>query len=95
MTVDLERNTGPMMLSRRCGAKTRSGKACRAPAVLGKKRCRMHGGAPGSGAPPGNQNALKNGLYTREAFEQRQQVRALRRQARRLGRCHVVEHKAK
>jgi len=44
------RNTGPMLLSPRCGAKTRSGKPCRSPAVDGKKRCRMHGGAPGSGA---------------------------------------------
>jgi len=24
----------------------------------------MHGGAAGSGAPKGNQNALKDGLYT-------------------------------
>jgi hypothetical protein len=34
----------------RCGARIRSGGACRAHAVHGKKRCRMHGGAPGSGA---------------------------------------------
>jgi hypothetical protein len=27
----------------------------------------MHGGAPGSGAPRGNKNALKHGRYTREA----------------------------
>jgi uncharacterized protein YjcR len=27
----------------------------------------MHGGAKGSGAPPGNQNALKTGLHTKEA----------------------------
>jgi hypothetical protein len=29
----------------------------------------MHGGAPGSGAPLGNQNALKYGRYTKEARE--------------------------
>jgi uncharacterized protein YjcR len=29
----------------------------------------MHGGAPGSGAPRGNKNALKHGVYTREAIE--------------------------
>jgi hypothetical protein len=29
----------------------------------------MHGGAPGSGAPPGNQNALKHGLYRKAAIE--------------------------
>ena len=48
----------------RCGAKTRKGTACQSPAVNGKKRCRMHGGAKGSGAPFGNQNALKHGMYS-------------------------------
>jgi hypothetical protein len=38
-------NTGPMLASPRCRAKTRSGGSCRSPAVHGKKRCRMHGGA--------------------------------------------------
>ncbi len=41
----------------------------------------MHGGAPGSGAPKGNQNALKHGHYTREAIEQRRALRQLMRQA--------------
>jgi glucans biosynthesis protein len=44
----------------------------------------MHGGAPESGAPLGNQNALKHGLYTREAIEERRQMRALLRQSRKL-----------
>jgi uncharacterized protein YjcR len=44
----------------------------------------MHGGAPGSGAPRGNTNALKHGMYTREAFEERRQLRALMRQSRKL-----------
>ncbi len=48
-----------------------------APAVKGKRRCRMHGGAEGSGAPKGNKNALKHGLYTREALEERRQLRQL------------------
>jgi hypothetical protein len=61
MTTDHRRNIGPMLSSPRCGAKTRLGKPCNSPAVRGKKRCRMHGGAPGSRAPPGNQNALKHG----------------------------------
>ena len=73
-----------MLASPRCGAKTRSGKHCRSPAAAGKKRCRMHGGAPGSGAPRGNTNALKQGLYTREAIEARRQLRALLGQARKL-----------
>ena len=76
------RNTGPMLASRRCGAKTRSGKPCRSPAVGGKARCRMHGGAPGSGAPRGNKNAVKSGQYTGEAIERRRTLQALLRQSR-------------
>jgi uncharacterized protein YjcR len=44
----------------------------------------MHGGAPGSGAPPGNQNALKHGLYSKGAIEERRQLRALIRQSHKL-----------
>jgi hypothetical protein len=44
----------------------------------------MHGGAPGSGAPRGNKNALKHGLYTREAIEERRRLHALLRQSCRL-----------
>jgi hypothetical protein len=44
----------------------------------------MHGGAPGSGAPRGNKNAQKHGLYTREAIAQRRQVDELMRQSRKL-----------
>ncbi len=71
MTGTHKRNTGPMRESPRCGAKTREGTACKAPAVSGKKRCRMHGGAKGSGAPIGNKNALKHGGYSREPRELR------------------------
>lgn len=71
-----------MLESRRCGAPTRAGRCCRAPAVTGRARCRMHGGAPGSGAPAGNRNALKHGLYTREAIEARRSLKSLLRQAR-------------
>ena len=78
------RNTGPMLLSPRCGAKTRSGSACRSPAVRGKKRCRMHGGAAGSGAPEGNQNALKHGFYKKNAIEERGQIHAFIGEARKL-----------
>ena len=52
--------------------------------VSGKKRCRMHGGAQGSGAPKGNRNALKHGTYTREALARRSQLRALIEEARKL-----------
>ena len=44
----------------------------------------MHGGAPGSGAPRGNKNALKFGLYTREALAERKRLRSLLRQSRKL-----------
>ena len=50
----------------------------------GKKRCRMHGGAKGSGAPPGNQNALKHGFYTKQAIEERKFLRQLIRDAESL-----------
>ncbi len=70
------RNTGPMKLSPRCGARTRGGGAGRAPAVSGRARCRMHGGSVGSGAPRGNKNALKSGLYTAEALAELQRAKA-------------------
>jgi hypothetical protein len=75
------RNTEPMKLSPRCGARTRGGGACRAPAVSGRARCRMHGGAVGSGAPRGNQNALKSGLHTAEARAELRRARAVMRDA--------------
>ncbi|WP_409996091.1 HGGxSTG domain-containing protein [Qipengyuania aquimaris] len=68
-----------MRESPRCGAKTRMGNSCQSPAVSGRKRCRMHGGAKGSGAPLGNQNALKHCEYTREAKEFRKHIRRLLR----------------
>ena len=81
---DHARNAGPMLASPRCGAKTRTSGACRSPAVHGKKRCRMHGGAPGSGAPRSNRNARKHGLFTRDAIVERRRIRALLGEARKL-----------
>jgi hypothetical protein len=78
------RNTGPMLASPRCGAKTRNLGPCRAPAVCGNRRCRMHGGAPESGAPSGNQNARRRGLFTGEAIAERKQIEALVGEARKL-----------
>jgi len=37
----------------------------------------MHGGAPGSGAPVGNRNALRHGLYSAQAIAARGVIRAL------------------
>jgi len=79
-----KRNTAPMLASPRCGARTRIGTSCRSSAVGGKKRCRMHGGAKGSGAPKGNQNAWKHGTYTKEAFRQRAEMREIFREAKKL-----------
>lgn len=50
-----------------CSAKTRFGPCPELPEP-GKKRCRLHGGAKGSGAPMGNQNAFKHGLTTKEGL---------------------------
>ena len=84
MTSNHLRNTQLMLSSLRCGAKTRAGKLCMSPAVSGRKRCRMHGGAFGSGAPQGNKNAVKHGLYTGKAIKKRRQLRDLLRQSRAL-----------
>ena len=81
---DRARNIGPMLASPRCGAKIRSGGSCCSPAVRGKRRCRMHGGTPGSGAPKGNQNARRHGLFTRDAIVERKQIQALLGEARKL-----------
>jgi hypothetical protein len=66
-----------MRTSPRCGARTRHGETCRAPALRGKLRCRMHGGTWGSGAPFGNGNAVKHGYFTAEAVEERKFVRTV------------------
>jgi glucans biosynthesis protein len=62
----------------RCGAMAkRRASPCLSPAVRGKARCRMHGGARGSGAPKGSQNALKHGYHTQESISQRYMLRKL------------------
>jgi len=81
---DHARNTGPMLASPRCDTKIRSGGLCRSPAVRGKKRCRMHGGAPESGAPRANQNARKYGLFTKVAIAERKRIQTLLADARKL-----------
>ena len=60
----------------RCGARTRSGGPCRSPAVTGRRRCRMHGGAQGSGGPKGARNGnYKHGRYTAQTMATRQWMR--------------------
>ncbi|WP_342150418.1 hypothetical protein [Methylorubrum sp. SB2] len=52
----------------------------------GKKRCRMHGGAAGSGAPSGERNgAYRHGLKTQEAMAFEREARAFLRRC-----CEVM-----
>ena len=68
----------------RCGAKTRSGKPCKNLLARGKKRCRFHGGAVGSGAPKGNKNAWKHGRRSAAAIAERKGINQLFRRARQI-----------
>ncbi len=52
-----------------CGAQNRAGRPCARLPSRGKRRCYLHGGAPGSGARPGNANALKHGFYSSRVRE--------------------------
>jgi hypothetical protein len=70
-----------------CGAKTRSGRPCRSHPVTGKRRCRMHGGAPGTGAPRGERNGnYRHGRRTLEAMAERRRLMEFIREARRFAR---------
>jgi hypothetical protein len=70
--ADIERRLANLAKAPRCGAKTRAGHSCKQAAVSGRARCRMHGGATGSGGPRGNRNGnFKHGLWTRESLEMR------------------------
>ncbi len=44
----------------------------------------MHGGARRSGAPGGNRNAQKHGLFTRDAIQERKQIDSLLDEAHKL-----------
>ena len=53
--------------------------------VRGKKRCRVHGGAHGSGAPSGLRNGNdRHGRRTAEAVADRRELMAFIREARKL-----------
>ena len=71
---------GDLLSSPRCGARTRSGSACRAPAVQGRRRCRLHGGlstGPKTAAGLGRVRAArtKHGRYSAEHLAFRRMVR--------------------
>ena len=66
-----------------CGAKTRSGGPCKSAPVTGRRRCRMHGGAYGSGAPSGSRNGnFRHGRYTAEVAATRRWLRETTRMLR-------------
>ena len=78
------KNPDPLRLNQtpRCHARTRRGTLCQSPAVKGRARCRMHGGAEGSGGQPDNRNAFRHGRYSAEAMARRREVAALLRACR-------------
>ena len=68
----------PLRLSARCCAQTRRGTLCQSPAMQGKMRCRIHGGAVGSGAPKGSRNGrYRHGMRTQEALAEMRRVREI------------------
>jgi hypothetical protein len=72
----------------RCAAKSkRSQERCKAPAVRGRRTCRMHGGAAGSGAPSGDRNGrYKHGGCTKEGLALLRHVNMLGKLLKRLPR---------
>ncbi len=82
-----------LLASPRCGARTRAGPPCAAPAVRGQARCRKHGGAAGSGAQAGNRNALQDGFYSRTAKARRRAIMDLMRACNRTSAEVQREHK--
>jgi len=75
---------GDFMKAPRCGAKTRRGTPCQAPAMK-NGRCRLHGGkSTGPRTPEGieiiRRAHLKHGEYTKEAIASRKEFNALLRQ---------------
>jgi hypothetical protein len=66
----------------RCQAhRRRLGTACKAPAIRGRRACRLHGGK--GGAPTGERNgAYKTGRYTAEAKAERRELWAMLRALR-------------
>ncbi len=70
---------GNPMNAPRCGARTRRGTRCKAPAMA-NGRCRMHGGmSTGPRTPQGLERSrianYKHGFYSAELIEQRSYIR--------------------
>ena len=77
-----ETSINPMNLAPRCSARSkRSGERCKAPAVKGRKVCRMHGAR--GGAPSGKANGnYRHGACTKETLAALASVRILGRLCR-------------
>jgi glucans biosynthesis protein len=83
--VDIARRLSNLAKAVRCRAKTRAGHPCRQTAIRGRGRCRMHGGAKGSGGPRGDRNGnFKHGLWTRANVAERRTMRAKVREIKAL-----------
>jgi hypothetical protein len=83
--ADIARRLSNLAKAPRCGARTRAGHPCKQAAVKGRARCRMHGGAKGSGGPRGARNGnFKHGLWTRESVATGRAVRAKGREIKAL-----------
>jgi glucans biosynthesis protein len=85
----IHRSAEPQSLlqARRCGARTRTGRPCRSPAVRGRPRCRMHGCGRGAGGPEGERNGnYRHGRYTTESREVIRAFRKLAQEAKDLTR---------
>jgi len=79
---------GPDWPGDRCCAKTRSGAPCKNPIVSGRKRCRMHGGAAGSGAPSGEKHGrYKHGRFSKERVARARAERLQLRELVQLGKA--------
>ena len=77
MDQDVETRLGNLRRAPRCGAMTRAGTPCQRPAIRGRRRCRLHGGAS-TGAPRGHKNGnFRNGNWTADAIEERRWLRSL------------------
>lgn len=75
----------------RCRARTRNATDCLAPAIRGRRRCRLHGGhstgpLTSQGRERSRQANIKHGYFSAEAKAERQRVRKMIEDAKLLAR---------
>lgn len=76
-----------------CGARLRRGGTCTLAPSPGKRRCFQHGGARGIGAPAGNANAHRHGLFSAAEIAERRRINDVIRECNAFGR--MVERSMK